>query len=152
MENIEKCLDQFFVELLHTPGPWAWGNTPHYLRMQQPGIPITIRSKAHTEEIATVWTHLLPTEVNSKLIAQSPAMLRELCRVYLIMLVKFGYGVNETVTSIRTTIWMQAMLASLCGQISDATGLDAKHVHDTFEQYATWINMHEDIPDDTHHT
>lgn len=98
--------------------------------------------------VADVYTrpsHIFEDEINANanLIQQSPSMLRELCRTYLTLLVKFGYGVNETVTSIRTTIWMQGMLASLCGHISAATGLDQKRVHDTFEQYATWINVEE---------
>jgi hypothetical protein len=124
MNNIEKSLDHFFRELQHSKDTWGNFNLP-----------------TDPEEKA-----------NAILIMAAPDMLRELCRAYLTMLVKFGYGVNSTVTEIRTSIWMQSMLASLCGQISEATRLEANHIQDTFEQYATWINMHEDIPDDTHHT
>lgn len=58
-----------------TPGPWFTGPTPGYLAgMQQADgkarrvNPLTLRSPAHTEEIATVWTYLLPTEANADLI------------------------------------------------------------------------------------
>ena len=44
-------------------------------------MPITIRSDAHTEEIATVWTCLLPTEANARLIAASPTMAELLKRI-----------------------------------------------------------------------
>lgn len=62
----------------HTPGPWTIGPTPHYLRMGQEGVPLTIRSPHHTEEIATVWTCCLPTEANARLIAAAPLMLEAL--------------------------------------------------------------------------
>lgn len=59
-----------------TPGRWFTGFTPHYLSAGQDADggprschPITIRSPEHTEEIATVWTYLLPTEANAALIA-----------------------------------------------------------------------------------
>lgn len=62
-----------------TAGPWWCGPTPGYLdgnQSQHPGMgpSITIRSPAHTEEIATVWTYLLPTEANASLIAAAPDM------------------------------------------------------------------------------
>jgi hypothetical protein len=40
--------------------------------------PVTIRSDAHTEEIATVWTYLLPTEANARLIAAAPELYEAL--------------------------------------------------------------------------
>jgi hypothetical protein len=59
------------------PGPWWSGHTPFYLRMGQKDArdgtpPLTIRSPAHSEEIATVWTCLLPTRANADLIANAP--------------------------------------------------------------------------------
>ena len=70
-----------------TPGPWNAGPTPGYLGAQQwkdggprRSDPLTIRSPAHTEEIATVWTYLLPTEANAALIAAAPDALRVLCQ------------------------------------------------------------------------
>ena len=144
MVKIEKSLDHFFKGLKHTPGTWYDGLTPFYLRMDQDGSPLTIRSKSHTEEIATVWTYLLPTEANSKLISAAPDLLRSTCRTYLWMLVKFAYGINDTCTSVR--ISASDTLASLRNQISNATGLECEYIQDTFEQYATWINMEEDIP------
>ena len=65
----------------HTPGPWFWIGTPKYLDggQSRPGHPtITIASNAHTEEIATVWTYLLPTEANARLIAAAPELLEAL--------------------------------------------------------------------------
>ena len=66
----------------HTPGPWHTDFTPHYLMMMQQrdgqarlSDPITIRSAHHTEEIATVWNYLLPTEANARLIAAAPDLL-----------------------------------------------------------------------------
>lgn len=57
----------------HTPEPWFIGDTPGYLALGQWkdgksrfSDPITIRSAAHTEEIATVWTYLLPTDANAR--------------------------------------------------------------------------------------
>lgn len=69
-----------------TPGEWVTGETPRYLSAGQAADgekrlvnPITIRSPEHTEEIATVWTYLLPTEANAALIAalhnDAPALL-----------------------------------------------------------------------------
>lgn len=69
-----------------TPGEWVTGETPRYLSAGQAADgekrlvnPITIRSPEHTEEIATVWTYLLPTEANAALIAAlhnaAPALL-----------------------------------------------------------------------------
>lgn len=59
-----------------TPGPWKSGPTPKYLMASQEqhgmGLPLTIRSpEHHSEEIATVWTYLLPTEANAEFIARS---------------------------------------------------------------------------------
>lgn len=57
----------------HTPEPWFIGDTPGYLALGQWkdgksrfSDPITIRSASHTEEIATVWTYLLPTDANAR--------------------------------------------------------------------------------------
>lgn len=57
----------------HTAEPWYLGGTPFYLVAGQQADgeakefdPITIRSPHHTEEIATVWTYLLPTEANAR--------------------------------------------------------------------------------------
>ena len=68
-----------------TPGPWFTGPTPGYLRggQEKDGRsrhydPITIRSAAHTEEIATVWTYLLPTPANANLIASAPDLYEAL--------------------------------------------------------------------------
>ena len=62
----------------HTPTPWFLGPTPGYLggtQYKDDGArhsdPITIRSPAHTEEIATVWTYLLPTEANAEFIVRA---------------------------------------------------------------------------------
>ena len=61
-----------------TPGPWEHGWTPGYLDgMQSQHVetgyasspPLTLRSPAHTEEIATVWNYLLPTVGNADGIA-----------------------------------------------------------------------------------
>ena len=63
------------TETSWTEGPWFVSPTPGYLAMGQVHDgkhPITIRSNAHTEEIATVWTYLLPTESNANLIAAAP--------------------------------------------------------------------------------
>jgi len=61
-----------------TKGPWFVGPTPHYLRMNQEGTPITIRSPHNTEEICTVWTCCLPTEANAVLISKAPELLEAL--------------------------------------------------------------------------
>lgn len=66
-----------------TPGPWECGPTPRYLGYQQFADgsarrvdPVTIRSPLHhTEEIATVWTYLLPTEANASLITEAVNLL-----------------------------------------------------------------------------
>lgn len=70
------------LERLRTPGEWWTGPTPSYLGMGQFADgksrrcnPVTIRSPEHSEEIATVWTYLLPTEANAALIAASPSLL-----------------------------------------------------------------------------
>ena len=67
------------AETAHTLGPWFIGSTPKYLGMHQWADgkarkinPLTIRSPHHTEEIATVWNYLLPTEANARLIAAAP--------------------------------------------------------------------------------
>ena len=68
-----------------TPGPWRTGWTPGYLSALQEmhlesgyasSLPLTLRSDAHTEEIATVWNYLLPTVANATLIALSPDLAR----------------------------------------------------------------------------
>jgi hypothetical protein len=67
-------------------GPWEVGPTPRYLAQDQVHdgrSPLTIRAPSvHTEEIATVWTYLMPTEANAEFIAASreamPALLDEL--------------------------------------------------------------------------
>ena len=53
----------------YTAEPWFPIGTPPYLAMDQvygDKRPISIGSSAHTEEIATVWTYLLPTEANAR--------------------------------------------------------------------------------------
>lgn len=64
------------------PGPWEIGPTPGYLAMGQVHNdvhPLTIRSpQHHSEEIATVWTCLLPTAANAHLIAAAPALYEAL--------------------------------------------------------------------------
>lgn len=138
MQNIEQYLDQFMGQMKHTPGPWEGGHTPFYLRMKQTGDPITLRSDAHTEEIATVWTCMLPTEANAKLIAQSPNMLRSICRTYLQLLLTFRYGQDEKTNLLR--IGLDSTLALLRNDITLATGLDGQYVQDTFEQYVKDAN------------
>lgn len=72
-------------------GNWWTGATPGYLMARQDehkmGLPVTIRSDAHTEEIATVWTYLLPTEANADLIAEyrnaAPRLAREVLALRL---------------------------------------------------------------------
>ena len=68
-----------------TAGPWFMIGTPGYLMMMQRADgrdrlvnPITIASHAHTEEIATVWNYLLPTEANARLIAAAPTLYKAL--------------------------------------------------------------------------
>lgn len=65
-----------------TPGPWIAGYTPSYLSHGQRADgasraedPLTIRSPAHTEEIATIWTYLLPTTGNAAHIADARTSL-----------------------------------------------------------------------------
>jgi hypothetical protein len=69
-----------------TPGPWWSGSTPAYLMMLQNmhenmEEPLTLRSPAHTEEIATVWNYLLPTKANANLIALMRNKIDELIAV-----------------------------------------------------------------------
>jgi hypothetical protein len=59
-----------------TQGEWFTGPTPGYLALGQRADgkarrqePITLRATSHTEEIATVWNYLLPTEANAEFIA-----------------------------------------------------------------------------------
>lgn len=69
MNEIERTLQSEVIPPQeHTPEPWWVGPTPAYLRMGQGSgnkQPLTIRSPHHSEEIATVWTALLPTEANA---------------------------------------------------------------------------------------
>jgi len=74
----------------HTKEPWFLTHTPPYLmqgQIHQEKVPITIKSGAHSEEIATVWTCLLPHEANATRIVAcvnamagipDPALLMEL--------------------------------------------------------------------------
>jgi len=65
----EQTFGPMTGENKHTAEPWFTGSTPFYLAMgqvHQGKFPVTIRSPAHTEEIATVWTHLLPHEANAR--------------------------------------------------------------------------------------
>lgn len=151
MENIEKSLDHFFKGLKHTPGPWSPEGTQGKGKKKRAVFTVikgSISFMPHNKHDERYPDERV--EANSKLIAYAPDMLRSICRTYLWMLVKFAHDINGTCTSIR--ISANDTLASLRNQISNATGLECEHIQDTFEQYATWINMHEDIPDDTHHT
>lgn len=136
MENIEKSLDHFFKELKHTPGSW-WKPQYESEVMEGPRGDIKI-CRIHAVSEKDDGSH------NGKLIAQAPDLLRSTCRTYLWMLVKFAYGINDTCTSIR--ISASDTLASLRNQISNATGLECEYIQDTFEQYALWINLDEEIP------
>lgn len=142
MEAIEKYLDKFFQELDHTPAPWSIED--------QGGNSMNIHTSADNYEeyeICAVWNagpECLQLELqeeakaNSKLITEAPRMLRTICRTYLLMLVKFHHGINETVTSVR--ISMDGTLANLRNDISMATGLECQHIQDTFEEYANIIH------------
>jgi len=79
-------LDAEYMRLVretpYTLGPWFVGPTPRYLMMNQQADgqarksnPLTIRSPHHSEEIATVWNYLLPTEGNANLIAAALDLL-----------------------------------------------------------------------------
>lgn len=129
MENIEKCLDQFFAELQHTPGEWKQN-----------------KEVVHNDDIFIASIYTLNQKeseystANSKLITQSPSMLRSICRTYLFLLVKFPFNdrQNSTVREIRITL--DGTLSSLRNEISNATGLECQHIQDTFEEYALQIN------------
>lgn len=157
MNNIEKCLNEFFKELQHTPGPWKFedefiratilendrrivdtcADAEQATRVEDYGNmiadPYVRPSKFFNTEI----------EANSKLISRAPDMLRSICRTYLFLLVKFPFNdrQNSTVREIRITL--DGTLSSLRNEISNATGLECQHIQDTFEQYATWIEQEE---------
>lgn len=125
--NIEKYLDQFFKDLKHTPGPWSMDD----------GHLFTDDKNREYNSIATIhdiWKNDGTAEPNSKLIAQSPELLRTICRTYLMLLIKFAYGQNGTCNEIR--ISLDGTLSDLRNQISIATGLQCQHIQDVFEQYA----------------
>ena len=60
-------------------GTWFCGPTPRYLDGGQSttghGYTVTIRSTDHTEELATVWTYLLPTQANARVMAAAPSLV-----------------------------------------------------------------------------
>lgn len=80
LDELERLADSA------TPGPWIEGGTPGYLAAGQlangttrQNNPLTIRSPMHhTEEIATVWTYLLPTNANAAFIARARTAVPEL--------------------------------------------------------------------------
>ncbi|MCC2652785.1 MAG: Ead/Ea22-like protein [Microvirga sp.] len=70
--TIDQIAEMRRICLAATEGEWWAGPTPFYLtagQVHQGKHPLTIRSPAHTEEIATVWTCLLPVEANAEFIA-----------------------------------------------------------------------------------
>lgn len=148
MDNIEQALDNFFQRLGHTPGPWKY--TPHHFDENEGHLffegveegPCTINLKG---AVAMSQEEL---NIHGRLIAQSPAMLRTLCRTYLWMLTNLTYGTPTATFRIKS----QEILAGLVGQISEATGIDHQQVQETFEQYATWITTGDLLyhPDFTH--
>lgn len=95
-----KLTDENLREMLNglvgvTPGPWFEGFTPFYLAQGQVHDnkhPLTIRSPHHTEEIATVWTCLLPVDKNAAHIARcDPDSIRSI----LLELLEFRENSND---------------------------------------------------------
>ena len=129
MENIEKALDNFFQRLGHTPGPWIVRPNRHNLPIQVHAQEGFICEPDHQNNIER-------TTADCTLIAQSPAMLRTLCRTYLSLLARLDSEVRGSIDS---------TLAGLRNQISDATGIESQQVQETFEQYATWIETGGDM-------
>jgi len=63
----------------YSDGNWFLTGTPHYLDGGQSGPhhghTLTIRSSNHTEELATIWTYLLPTRANARLMCAAPRLV-----------------------------------------------------------------------------
>lgn len=135
MNQIEKSLNHFFQRLGHTPGPWEFCNSEYSSEL------IASADKGKGEDSILYhgadWPITIP---NARLIIQSPAMLRTLCRTYLWMLVNVKY---------RGTLTVDQTLADLRNEISEATGITCQEVQDTFEQYCLWIQLGGDIPPKT---
>ena len=131
---IEQYLDEFFKELQHTPGPWR----PHEYNEAVFGassrVCVTVLQGGSAKPV---------DQANCKLISRAPDMLRSICRTYLTLLVKFAYGQNDFCTSAR--ISLNDTLASLRNEISNATGLESRHLQDTFEDYVVSIKEGIDI-------
>ena len=135
---IEQYLDEFFKELQHTPGTWR----PQGITVLAPGhgwkgVEVCKATSLDILSNRTVNNEDAVTPANVTLIAAAPTMLRTLCRTYLTMLVKFRYGQNSTVNSVR--ISMDATLSDLRNAICNSTRLDGQHVQDTFEHYVTRV-------------
>lgn len=130
-KSIEKKLNEFFATLKHTKMQWMLPGNMDFDVMTSPRGDLKI-AKVYTVDLKGL--PYVATLANAKLIVHAPEMLRSLCRTYLFLLVK-----NASLNIIR--IDLDSTLASLVGQIADATGWTGEYVQTTFELYAQDIVM-----------
>jgi len=130
----EQCLThlrEFANTLLEksraaTPQPWFKIATPGYLARGQQADgsarrtdPITLMSAAHTEELLTVWTYLLPTEANANFVmdAVNSAMPMASAQLMLIDVLEAARAYRKAEQDGTPRIWKGKDLCDLADKL-----------------------------------